>query len=273
MDHSLHAAHEMASTTGFDYTLAFIAGFLGSGHCLGMCGALVSGYFMNSGINKSYFPYLAYQLTRILVYVSIGLLAASLGIVLVSSGMIGKFQSIFQMVIGLIVIILAFGILGLFPWQGSIKLLPITLLRQGYAKARTKGSVIGAMIAGFLNGLMPCPLTFAMYVEATSATTHMEGGALMLAFGMGTLPTMLFISFAFGKMRANIRGMMLKFAAIIMVFMGLNTIYKGLSFYTEGNFKHRTFLHLLKEKIDDAVILMNQTIEYINILMSNIQNM
>ncbi len=270
MDHSMH---EMAAATGFDYTLAFIAGVLGSGHCLGMCGALVSGYFMNVGKNKSLLPYFAYQLTRIFVYIAIGLLAATLGIVLVSGGLFGKFQSILQMVIGSIVIILALGILGLIPWQGSMKLLPMNLLRKGYAKARTKGPVVGAMIAGFLNGLMPCPLTFAMYVEATSATTVVEGGLLMLAFGAGTLPTMLLISVAFAKMGASLRGIMLKSAAVIMIFMGLNTIYKGLTFYVEEDFKHRTFLHFLKEKIDEAIVLMNQMIEFINLMMSNIQGM
>lgn len=273
MDHSMHGMHEMAAATGFDYTLAFIAGFLGSGHCLGMCGALVSGYFMNVKGNKSYIPYFAYQFTRVLVYVAIGLLAATLGVVLVSGGMIGKFQSILQMFIGTVVIFLALGILGLIPWQGSVKLLPMNLLRQGYAKARTKGPVIGAMIAGFLNGLMPCPLTFAMYVEATAATSIVEGGALMLAFGAGTLPTMLLISVAFAKMSASIRGFMLKSAALIMIFMGLNTIYKGLTFYVEEDFKHRTFLHFLKEKIDDLVVLMYEMIEYINLMMSHIQGL
>ncbi len=273
MDHSMHDMHQMAAATGFDYTLAFIAGVLGSGHCLGMCGALVSGYFMNSGGHKSYFPYFAYQLTRIFVYVCIGLLAASLGVVLVSGGLFGKFQSILQMGIGAVVIILALGILGLIPWQGSVKLLPMGLLRKSYATARTKGPVFGAMIAGFMNGLMPCPLTFAMYVQATSATSIVEGGALMLAFGAGTLPTMLLISFAFGKMTAGVRGLMLKLAAIIMIFMGLNTIYKGLSFYVEEDFKHRTFLHFLKEKIDEGMLLMNEMIAYINMLMSNIQGM
>ncbi len=273
MDHSMHGMHEMAMATGYDYTLAFIAGVLGSGHCLGMCGALVSGYFMNIGKNKSYLPYFAYQFTRVLVYVCIGLLAASLGVVLVSGGMFGKFQSILQMVIGSVVIILALGILGLIPWQGSVKLLPMNLLRKGYAKARTKGPVAGAMIAGFLNGLMPCPLTFAMYVQATSASTVSDGGMLLLAFGAGTLPTMLLISFAFAKMGAGLRGFMLKSAAIIMIFMGLNTIYKGLTFYVEEDFKHRTFLHFLKEKIDEGVVLMGQVIEYINVMMNNVQGM
>jgi len=62
-------------------------------------------------------------------------------------------------------------------------------------------------------------------------------------------------------------------AAIIMIFMGSNTIYKGLTFYVEEDFKHRTFLHFLKEKIDEAVVLMNEMIEFINLMMSNIQGM
>ena len=252
---------------------AFGLGLLGSGHCLGMCGALVSGYFMNVDGNKSYFPYFAYQMARITVYICIGLLAASLGVVLVSGGLFGKVQSVLQMVIGSVVIILALGIMGLVPWQGSVKMLPMNLLRKGYAKARTKGPVLGAMIAGFLNGLMPCPLTFAMYVEATSATSVLEGGALLLAFGAGTLPTMLLISVAFAKMGASIRGYMLKSAAIVMIFMGANTIYKGLTFYVEEDFKHRTFLHFLKEKIDEGMVLMSEMVEYINLMMSHIQGM
>ena len=140
-------------------------------------------------------------------------------------------------------------------------------------KPDQRGPVLGAMIAGFLNGLMPCPLTFAMYVEATSASSVLEGGLLLSAFGAGTLPTMLLVSFAFGKIGVGLRGVMLKFAAIVMIFMGLNTVYKGLSFYVEENFKHRNFLHLLKEKIDETIFLMNQMVEYIEILMAHVQGM
>jgi sulfite exporter TauE/SafE len=271
MDHSMHGLQQMAAVSGFDYTMAFLAGFFGSGHCLGMCGALVSGYFMNLGKNKSYFPYLMYQIARVSVYITIGMLAASLGVVLVSGGMFGKVQSILQMVIGTIVIILALGVMGLIPWQGSIKMLPMTFFRKAYASARTRGPIFGAMIAGFMNGLMPCPLTFAMYVEATSATTVLEGGALMLAFGSGTLPTMLLISFAFGKMGAGVRGLMLKIAALIMIVMGLNTINKGLSFFQEEDFKHRTFFQFLKQQVDEGILLLNELLEFLNILIGNIQ--
>ena len=274
MDHSTmdHGLHQMAAG-GFDYSLAFMAGLLGSGHCLGMCGALVSGYFMKAGPTRTYLPYFAYQFSRIFVYTMVGFAAASLGVVLVSSGIFGKLQSLLQMMIGSIVIILALGILGWIPWQGSIKLIPMNVLRKGYAKANTKGPIIGASIAGLLNGLMPCPLTFAMAVKATSATTIAEGGALMLTFGAGTLPMMLFVSVAFGKMSAHFRGMMLKSAALIMIAMGCNTVYMGLTFYVEENFHHRNFLHDLKDKIDLAILVLSQLVDYIGDMMRNLQGM
>lgn len=34
---------------GLSYWLAFMTGLLGSGHCLGMCGGLVSAFFMRLG--------------------------------------------------------------------------------------------------------------------------------------------------------------------------------------------------------------------------------
>lgn len=269
MDHGMQ--HVIDAAGGFDYGLAFLAGVLGSGHCLGMCGALVSGYFMNAGPTRSVWPYFAYQMARIFVYTLVGFAAAALGVVLVSSGIFGKMQSILQMFIGSVVIILAFGILGWIPFQGSIRLIPMNLLRKGYAQSRTRGPILGASIAGLLNGLMPCPLTFAMAVKATSATTIMEGGLLMLTFGAGTLPTMFFISVAFGKMNANFRGLMLKSAALIMIVMGCNTIYMGMSFYVADGFQHHNFIHDIKNEIDAIILFLTQMVDYYVGMIKNIQ--
>ncbi len=273
MDHSTMdmGMQHVVAAGGFDYGLAFMAGVLGSGHCLGMCGALVSGYFMKAGPSKRYLPYFIYQLARIFVYTLVGFAAAALGFVLVSSGVFGKVQSILQMFIGSVVIILAFGILGWIPFQGSVRLLPMNLLRRGYAESRTKGPILGAIIAGLLNGLMPCPLTFAMAVKATSATTIMEGGLLMLTFGAGTLPTMLFVSVAFGKMSAHFRGLMLKSAALIMIVMGCNTIYMGLSFYVAEGFQQHNFIYDIKNQIDQVILFLEQMVDYYTGMIKNIQ--
>ncbi len=266
MDHTAHIA------AGFDYGLAFMAGVLGSGHCLGMCGALVSGYFINAGKSKSYLPYFFYQFARIFVYMLVGFAAAALGVVMVSSGLFGKVQSVLQITIGAVVIILAFGILGWIPFQGSIRLLPMKLLRKGYASSRTKGPILGASIAGLLNGLMPCPLTFAMAVKATSAPSILEGGALMLTFGAGTLPTMLFISFAFGKMSASVRGLMLKLAAFIMIAMGCNTIYMGLMSYDPETFMHQHFIHDITHELTVAIELLKQMLDYFTDMIRDIEH-
>jgi hypothetical protein len=216
-------------------------------------------------------PYFAYQFARIFVYTLVGFAAATLGVVLVASGVFGQVQSILQMIIGAVVIILALGILGWIPFQGSVKLLPMNLLRRGYAESRTKGPILGATIAGLLNGLMPCPLTFAMAVKATSATSIVEGGLLMLTFGAGTLPTMLLVSVAFGKMSAQFRGFMLKSAALIMIAMGCNTIYMGLSFYAAESFQQHNFIHDIKNEIDAVILFLEQMVEYYTGLIKNIQ--
>ncbi|MDQ5939630.1 MAG: uncharacterized protein QG557_578, partial [Pseudomonadota bacterium] len=161
---------------------------------------------------------------------------------------------------------------GWFKFQGSIRLIPMTFLRKGFATSRTKGGLIGASLAGVLNGFMPCPLTFAMAVKATSAPTLLDGGLLMLTFGAGTLPTMLFISVAFGKMNAHFRGLMLKFAAFIMIIMGLNTIYMGLSFYALDTFSHHNFAHDVKEAVDNTIIFLMQTLQYLNAWMVAVIN-
>lgn len=55
MDHSHHQA-----VVEFSYALAFMTGLLGSGHCLGMCGGLVSAFFMKLNARGPW-PYLTYH--------------------------------------------------------------------------------------------------------------------------------------------------------------------------------------------------------------------
>ncbi|GFO72386.1 uncharacterized protein BJAS_P2589 [Bathymodiolus japonicus methanotrophic gill symbiont] len=211
------------------YTLALLTGFFGSGHCAGMCGALVAGFFMKTE-KKSVWPYIAYHFARISMYFIVGISAALLGVALVSTGILGHIQGILQVLIGFFVIVLALGIVGLSPWQFSMKYMPTKVLNKIFMSTARRGSVLGASMGGMLNGLMPCPLTFAMAINATSAPSPVEGGLMMLALGVGTLPTMLVVTFAFGKLGTGARGLMLKVAAVLMIVMGANTMYNGLRF-------------------------------------------
>lgn len=224
MDHSHHAVAE------FSYWLAFMTGLLGSGHCLGMCGGLVSGFFMKLGA-RGYWPYLAYHGARVSVYALVGLVAALVGTVLVATGMVGLAQGVLQIVAGVIVIMLGLDLLGVSPVRNTAGFAPIAWLRRQFVAAAQKGPVLGATIGGAINGLMPCSMTMAMAVQATTAPSPPEGMLLMLAFGAGTLPSMLSASFLFGKLGPRLRGWLLKGAALFVIALGMSTLWSGIRLY------------------------------------------
>jgi uncharacterized protein len=223
MEHSHHLAE-------FSYGLAFMTGILGSGHCLGMCGSLVSSFFMRQG-GKSISPYLAYHSARVAVYVLIGLIAASLGTVLVQTGLFGKVQGILQILAGLVVILLGFDMLGVLPVRNTLRFAPLSWLFRQFATATRHGPVAGSFVGGALNGLMPCSMVMAMAVQATTAPSPAEGGLLLLAFGLGTLPSMLAASFLFGKLGTATRNWLLRGAALFVIVLGLSTLWQGLAYY------------------------------------------
>lgn len=217
-------------TAGYDLSMAFAAGLLGSGHCIGMCGSLASAFFMRAG-SRGTLPYAAYHGARIGVYTVLGLLAGALGLVLTSAGAIGKAQGILQIVAGLLVIVLGLDLLGALRWRLDSLLWPVAALRGRFVAATHKGPLAGALLAGLVNGLMPCSLTLAVVVKATTAGGPLGGAGLMLAFGLGTLPAMLFVSIAFARLGPRLRGGLLKAAALCVVVLGLGTLYQGVSYF------------------------------------------
>lgn len=218
------------SIAAFSYGLAFMTGLLGSGHCLGMCGGLVSAFFMRLGA-KGIWPYLAYHAARLGVYATVGLIAAGLGAVLVQTGSFGKWQGVLQIVAGVVVMLLGLDLLGVSPLRNSLGFAPLAWLRRQFGLAAQRGPLLGAMIGGAINGLMPCSMTMAMAVKATTAPSVLEGGLIMLAFGAGTLPAMLSASVLFGKLGPRFRGWLLKGAALFVIALGAATLWQGLNYY------------------------------------------
>jgi sulfite exporter TauE/SafE len=217
----------------FSYWAAFMVGLLGSGHCLGMCGGLVSAFFMKIGAGRTapLASLLVYHAARIGVYAVVGLVAALVGAALVSTGRLGLAQGLLQIVAGLVVIVLGFDLLGLAPIRNAYGFAPLAWLRKQFVGATQKGPVLGALIGGALNGLMPCSMTMAMAVQATTAPAPPDGMLLMLAFGAGTLPSMLSASLLFGKLGPRLRGWLLKGAALTVIALGVSTFWQGLRFF------------------------------------------
>jgi len=213
-----------------DYSLAFLTGILFSAHCIGMCGGLVSAFFMKFGREKGIAPYFFYHLSRISMYVLYGVVAAFIGKVLVLTGATGKTQGVLKILVGVIIIVLGLELLGISKLKLPIPFLPYSLFKKLFAFANQKGPVLGSLTGGILNGFMPCTLVFAMVVKSASVNRPVEGGLIMLAFGLGTLPSMLFVSLAVGKLSGAFRGVLQKGAAIFIIAIGIKTLYEGVVF-------------------------------------------
>lgn len=225
MDHAHHA-----HIAEFSYALAFMTGLLGSGHCLGMCGGLVSGCFMKLKARGPW-PYAAYHGARLSIYATVGFTAALVGAALVATGTTGLAQGVLQIVAGLAVMLLGMDLLGVSPIRNAWGFAPVAWLRRMFATATQRGPVLGAAIGGAVNGLMPCSMTMAMAVHATTAPSPPEGMLLLLAFGAGTLPSMLFASVLFGRLGPGLRGWLQKGAALFVIVLGAATLWSGLRFF------------------------------------------
>lgn len=214
----------------YTYAMAFLAGLLGSGHCIGMCGGLVSAFFLRLGhVGAKPLVVAAYHGGRIGVYTVAGGVAGALGLLL-STGLIGKLQGILQIAAGVIVILLGLDILGKLPWRLGI-VLPTRLISGTLRAAGHRGPVGGALLGGIINGLMPCSLTLAVAVKAATAGGPAEGALLMLAFGIGTLPAMLSASLLLGRLGTKTRGRLLQLAALFVIGLGIATISQGVSYF------------------------------------------
>lgn len=206
---------------------ALVLGFLGSLHCLGMCGPIA---FMlpldhNSTARKT--GQLAlYHLGRILAYALLGLVFGLLGKSLELFGL----QQKLSITVGIIMVALAFfpAKANLFqkafkPWhRGVLK------LRSTLGKELQKKTPDTFLTIGFLNGLLPCGLVYMAILAAIAVQNQWEAIAYMVLFGLGTVPLMSAIVFSKGWVQRNFKLGINRFIPIFIGIMGALFIIRGL---------------------------------------------
>jgi len=192
---------------------AFITGLLGSVHCVGMCGGIVGSLSLGispktkGSSDKIIIFILAYNLGRLSSYVIAGLLVASIGqasseLFNQNAQQIGNWlSSTFMILLGLYIagwwrLLSVLETMGSYVWRyfqplGN-KLLPVNT----YPKA---------LMLGSLWGWLPCGMVYAMLIFSLSSQDTIQGGLIMLSFGLGTLPTLMLLGTAATTMKRFIQ--------------------------------------------------------------------
>ncbi len=217
---------------------AFAVGLLGGVHCVGMCGGIVStlsfGLPRESRIRLSAMvPFqLAYNLGRIFSYIMAGTLMGGMGLLLAQALPLYLAQKALYIMAGLFMIALGlylggwwFGLTRLEQVGGRIwhhlepvgkRLMPVRNWRQ-------------AFVLGLVWGWIPCGLVYSMLLWTVSAGGVWQGAALMLAFGLGTLPNLLLMGLvAGGIVRWSRRAWVRRSAGAMVILFGLYSLWQAI---------------------------------------------
>jgi uncharacterized protein len=220
----------------------FVASFLGSLHCVGMCGPLALVATTNE---KSQSPLLgpltAYHLARSLGYAIIGGLAGLLGAAVQSTGdLLGMQQAAARIAGGTMAILGILMVLRLAAGNSPHFLLP-TKLQNLFGKwhlvARRQSPLVKATAVGALTIFLPCGWLYAFLITAAATASPWQGAAVMTMFWIGTVPSLTVMLFSVHLLTQRLRRLLPWVSAILLVSVGFYTMshranasYDGLKF-------------------------------------------
>ena len=218
------------------YLALFLIGLLGGTHCIGMCGGIVGALSMGAGSRPAL--HLAYNAGRIVSYTGAGAIAGALGgASLALSG---------QLPVRIVLFVLAnlmLVALGLYL-MGATRSLAFTErfgqrlwrhlqpLSRRFLPARTAAQ---AFPLGLVWGWLPCGLVYSALVTALTSGSALHGAGMMLAFGAGTLPTLLLAGLLAVRLNEYVAKPVVRFSAGLLVLaFGLWGLFAAIRLFVQA---------------------------------------
>jgi sulfite exporter TauE/SafE len=207
---------------------AWLAGALGGVHCVAMCGGFVAALAARDGAQTAplrratailwrQFPY---HLGRVSSYALLGAAFGAVGAMALAAANLLPLQRVLYVVANLFLLLLALAIAmragggGQLQRAGAMlfaRLLPLVKRLQA---SDTVPSRVGF---GLVWGLVPCGLTYSVLPLALFAGNAIEGGAIMLAFGIGKLPSLLVVGWAMSRARRWVENSVVRYGAAALL--------------------------------------------------------
>jgi sulfite exporter TauE/SafE len=206
---------------------ALILGLLGGGHCLGMCGGLMGALTLAIPAEhraQRFRLLLSYNLGRICSYTIAGLLLGLAGWAVASS----PAAMLLRVIAALLLIAMGLYLAGWWSGLTRIEVLGRGVWRDVQPLTRRFMPVTSlprALLLGGLWGWLPCGLVYSTLLWAASQGDALDSAALMLAFGLGTLPVLLATGMAAERMTALLRKQGVRMAGgLLVILFGLWTL-------------------------------------------------
>jgi sulfite exporter TauE/SafE len=182
------------------FVSAFLVGLLGSTHCIGMCGGIVGAltFGLKDDIRRApvrLFLYLAaYNIGRIASYAIAGALVGFLSAQIMHIAPPAQARLLARIVSGGFMVLLGLYLAGWWPGLTALERLGGKLWTRIEPYGRRFLPVdhpLKALALGLVWGWLPCGLVYSALAWSLASGDAVQGAALMLAFGLGTLPMLL----------------------------------------------------------------------------------
>jgi sulfite exporter TauE/SafE len=171
------------------------------------------------------------HLGRITTYTFFGALIGLAGSLINQAGSMMGWQGAFSVIVGIVMLLVSLSLLGILP-PVETALMSLSGGNSPMASMRGlfgKRSFLSTLTIGILWGFLPCGLVFAMLVLAARAQSMLGGALTMLAFGLGTIPTLLGFGLAANLISPKLRGRLQSVAAILLMLFAVQTVLRGLA--------------------------------------------
>ncbi len=225
-----------------DTLLLFSLGFLGSfGHCATMCGPVTVALGLSSGSKlgpeaggQSLGFHLLLNLGRILSYGWVGAGLGAVGGLLVAGGQLAGLGSELRrgmaIATGLLLIWLSLGYIA----PGLLPRLPFFGLGEQQhnrlSKMMVQLSLVNRwwtpLLLGLCWGLIPCGFLYTAQIRAAETGQVLTGALLMLAFGLGTTPTLLGMGWVVSRWSQDQRSQLFRLGGWVTLAVGLSLLLR-----------------------------------------------
>lgn len=172
---------------------ALLAGLLGGAHCAAMCGGIATG-FQALASRPGWTSAVESNLGRVAGYVLAGAIAGGLGQGIVRIARVEWLAMGARMLVGAVLVFAALRLSGLLGSRPAFAVSGLglgSLLRPLRARLGPVDSRPKRIAAGMLWGWLPCGLSTTLLAAAWFQASAANGALTMAAFGLGTLPVML----------------------------------------------------------------------------------
>ena len=226
--------HQHSLPASGDLILLFFASFLGSAHCVGMCGPYVALCAARlapapAGTSAGVGARLLFNAGRLATYVAIGTFVGAFGQIALAAGARARLGGFVAIAAGAVAVVFGISLAGWIRDPSALlnRFGIDALIRGGAREAFRAPRLLSPILLGALQGAFPCALVYGAAARAAVAGSAGSGAGVMLVFGLGTVPAIFTLSSLSPALLRRIHGW--RWAGLLIAAVGVLLVLRGLA--------------------------------------------